>query len=97
VDNDSIVVYSKTVGDNTILVAANTDPYHTQWGNIDLNLEALGIKPDQPFQVHDLLTDLRFRWQGYHAVVGLDPGSLPAHVFAVRRWSRTEADFEYFV
>ncbi len=97
VDNDSIVVYSKTLGDNTILVAVNTDPYHTQWGNIDLNLEALGIKPDQPFQVHDLLTDLRFRWQGDHATVGLDPGSLPAHVFAVRRWSRTEADFEYFV
>ncbi|HEV2295738.1 MAG TPA: alpha-1,4-glucan--maltose-1-phosphate maltosyltransferase [Tepidisphaeraceae bacterium] len=97
VDNDSIVVYSKTSGDNIILVAVNTDPYHTQWGNIDLSLEALGIKPDQPFQVHDLLTDLRYRWQGYHAAVGLDPASLPAHVFAVRRWSRTEADFEYFV
>ena len=97
VDNGSIVCYSKTVCDSTILVAVNTDPYHTQWGNLDLNLEALGIKADQPFQVHDLLTDLRYRWQGYHAVVGLDPGTLPAHVFAVRRWSRTESDFEYFV
>ena len=26
-----------------ILVAANTDPYHTQWANINLDLTALGI------------------------------------------------------
>ncbi len=97
VDNESIVCYSKTLGESTILVAVNTDPYHTQWGTLDLDLEAMGLKPDQPFQVHDLLTDLRYRWQGHHPAVGLDPGTLPAHVFAVRRWSRTEADFEYFV
>ena len=72
-------------GDSTILVAVNTDPYHTQWANFDLNLEALGVKPDQQFQVHDLLTEARYRWQGYHATVGLDPGSQPAHVFAVRK------------
>ena len=45
----------------------------------------------------DLLTDARYRWQGYHSVVGLDPGTLPVHVFAVRRWNRSEADFEYFL
>ncbi len=97
VDNESVVCYSKTHGESTSLVAVNTDPHHAHWGNIDLDLDGLGIKPDQPFQVHDLLTDLRYRWQGYHAVVGLDPGTLPGHVFAVRRLSRTEADFENFV
>ncbi|HEV7297999.1 MAG TPA: alpha-1,4-glucan--maltose-1-phosphate maltosyltransferase [Tepidisphaeraceae bacterium] len=96
-DNESVVVFSKTLGDNVILVAANTDPYHTQWANLDLNLAAMGLTADQPFQVHDLLTDARYRWQGHHAVVGLDPGTTPVHVFAVRRRSRTEHDFEYFV
>jgi starch synthase (maltosyl-transferring) len=96
-DNPTVVCYSKTLGNNTILVAVNTDPYHTQWANLDLNLAALNVPADQQFQVHDLLTDLRYRWQGNRAVVGLDPGSLPVHVFAVRRYSRTEADFEYFI
>jgi starch synthase (maltosyl-transferring) len=96
VDNGAIVCYSKKVGDSTILVAANTDPYHTQWGHLDLDLSAMGLTADQPFQVHDLLTDARYRWQGHHQVVGLDPGTLPVHVFAVRKRSRTEHDFEYF-
>jgi starch synthase (maltosyl-transferring) len=85
------------LGQNSILVAANTDPYNTQWANLDLDLAAIGVAPDQPFQVHDLLTGARYRWQGNRAVVGLDPGSVPAHVFAVRRRSRSEADFEYFL
>jgi starch synthase (maltosyl-transferring) len=96
-DNPTVVCFSKKQGENTILVAANTDPYHTQWANLDLDLAALGVNWDQPFQVHDLLTDARYRWQGNRAVVGLDPGSLPVHVFAVRKRSRSEADFEYFV
>ncbi|MBV8780817.1 MAG: alpha-1,4-glucan--maltose-1-phosphate maltosyltransferase, partial [Phycisphaerae bacterium] len=100
-DNERVVCYSKShdgaAGENTILVAANTDPYHTQWANLELDLDALGVKPDQQFQAHDLLTDARYRWQGKYATVMLDPGSQPAHVLAIRRWARTEADFDYFV
>ena len=95
--NDSVVVYSKKQGDNAILVVVNTDPRHTQWASLDLDLSALGVEPDQPYQVHDLLTDARYRWQGNRPVVGLDPGTLPVHVFAVRRRARTEHDFEYFI
>jgi starch synthase (maltosyl-transferring) len=97
VDNPTIVCFSKTEGESTILVAVNTAPYHTQWGNIDLDLSAMNLTPDVPFQAHDLLTNARYRWQGHHQVVGLDPGSLPVHVFAVRKRARTEHDFEYFV
>jgi starch synthase (maltosyl-transferring) len=96
-DNQTVVVYSKTQGDSVILVAVNTDPYHTQWANLNLDLAAMGIDPGEPFQAHDLLTEARYRWQGYHATVGLDPGSTPVHVFAIRRRSRSEADFEYFL
>ena len=96
-DNPTVVVYSKRHGDSAVIVAANTDPYHTQWANLDLDLEAIGVKPDQPYQVHDLLTGARYRWQGNRPLVILDPGTTPAHVLVVRRWSRTEADFEYFV
>jgi starch synthase (maltosyl-transferring) len=96
-DNPTVVCFSKSSGDNVIFVAVNTDPHRVQWAHLDLDLEALGIKPDQPFQMHDLLTDARYRWQGYHAAVGLDPATSPAHVMKVRRHARTEHDFDYFI
>jgi starch synthase (maltosyl-transferring) len=97
-DNPKVVVFSKKRGSNVILVAANTDPFRTQWANINLDLAAVGIEAaDQPFQVHDLLSNERFQWQGNWNTVGLDPGSNPAHVFAVRRKARSEHDFDYFV
>jgi starch synthase (maltosyl-transferring) len=96
-DNPTVVCYSKSHGDNVILVVVNTDPHQTQWSNIKLDLTSLGVRPDEPYQLHDLLTDARYRWQRERGIVKLDPGTLPAHVFAVRRRSRSEADFEYFL
>jgi starch synthase (maltosyl-transferring) len=95
-DNPVVVCFSKAHGDNAILVVVNTDPHQTQWANIKLDLMALGVSGGAPYQLHDLLTDARYRWQGEWGIVKLDPGSAPAHVFAVRRHSRTENDFEYF-
>jgi starch synthase (maltosyl-transferring) len=95
-DNPKVVCYSKSHGENVVLMAVNTDPFQVQWGNLRLDLVALGLKNDQPFQVHDLLTNERYRWQGEHALVKLDPGINPAHVLAVRKRSRSENDFDYF-
>jgi starch synthase (maltosyl-transferring) len=95
--NASVIAFSKQHGDSTVLVIANTDPYHTQWADVDVQIQLLGLPADQPYQVHDLLTDARYLWHGYHNVVKLDPGETPAHVFAVRRRVRTEHDFDYFV
>jgi len=96
-DNPTVVCFSKSRGENVILVVVNTDPHQTQWANIKLDLAALGLNADRPYQLHDLLSDARYRWQGERGIVKLDPGSAPAHVFAVRRHSRTEHDFEYFI
>jgi len=96
-DNPAIVCYSKTAGENAVVVVVNTDPHQVQWGTVDLDLGALDLTADRPFQVHDLFTGVRYRWQGARNVVGLDPASCPVHVFRVRRHQRTEADFEYFL
>lgn len=97
VDNGNIVCFSKVWNESRIIVVANTDPYNMQWGNLALNLDAMGLSPHEPFQVHDLLTDARYIWQGWHPVVGLDPGATPVHVLAVRKRVRNESDFDYFV
>jgi starch synthase (maltosyl-transferring) len=44
-----------------------------------------------------LLGDGRFLWQGPHNFVELSPESLPAHILHVRRWVRTERDFDYYL
>jgi starch synthase (maltosyl-transferring) len=96
-DNDQILVYSKTSEDeeNVILVAVNLDPFQTQASWVDLDLAALGLESDQGFQVHDLLTGARYLWQGARNFVQLDPQQA-AHVFRVRRRTRSEKDFDTF-
>jgi len=97
-DNPKVVCYSKRAseGNDTILVAVNTDPHHHHWANLELDLKALGLEEDQEFDVVDLLTNARYRWRGSRSTVGLDPQGVPAHVFAVRAAGLTEADREGF-
>ncbi len=95
-DNDMIISYSKRAGDDVILVVVNLDPNYSQSGWIYLNTEALGLDKSQQFQVHDLLTDRRYLWEGERSFVQLDPTGIPAHVFSVRTRRRTERSFDYF-
>ena len=79
-----------------ICAVVNLDPWNTQTGWLALDPRDLGIEEDQPFQMHDLLTDQRFIWRGRHHYILLDPYRLPAHVLSVRRRLRDERDFDYF-
>ncbi len=85
VDNPSLMCYSKSAGDNTILVAINLDPAREQAGWIDLNLKVLGIPYDQNFDVEDLLTGVHYTWHDRSNYVALRPDVQPAHIFRVTR------------
>jgi starch synthase (maltosyl-transferring) len=97
-ENPLLIAYVKTSDDssNTILTVVNLDPYNTQSGWIELEPQWLEGAGDT-YQVHDLLSDQRFIWQGTRGFVILDPGHTPAHVFRVRRRLRRENDFDYFL
>jgi starch synthase (maltosyl-transferring) len=99
VDNDQIIAYSKSNGDRTneVLVVVNLDPHYKQSGFITLPLEDLGLDLRQPYQAHDLLTDARYLWHGTRNYVELDPRTVPAHIFVIRRRVRTEHDFDYYL
>jgi starch synthase (maltosyl-transferring) len=99
IDNDQLLAYTKKTEDgaNLLLMVVNLDPHHVQSGWLDLPLEHLAIAVDRPFQVHDLLTDARYLWNGPRNFVQLDPASAPAHVFRIRKKVRSEADFDYFM
>ena len=99
VDNDQIIAYSKTNEDQTneVLVVVNLDSHYKQSGFITLPLEDLGLDPRQPYQAHDLLTDARYLWHGSRNYVELNPQTVPAHIFVIRRKVRTEHDFDYYL
>jgi starch synthase (maltosyl-transferring) len=96
-DNDLLLCYSKQRGDSIVLVVVNLDPHHSHRGWLDLDLEALGVRPDRSFQVHDLLSGARFTWRGPRNYIELVPEQAPAHIFEVRRFARSENQFEYFL
>lgn len=99
VDNEHLLAYARSTpdGTNLMIVVVNLSPYHAHRGWLQLPLDALGLEPDEPFQVHDLMSNARFLWRGSRNFVALDPREAPAHVFRVRRRLRTEHDFDYYM
>jgi starch synthase (maltosyl-transferring) len=99
ISNEQLICYSKHTLDfaNMIITVVNLNPHHPQGGWLDLPLRDLGLDPAQPYQVHDLLGGGRFLWYGARNYIELDPRSLPAHIFRVRRRVRTERDFDYYL
>jgi len=96
-DNDEILCYSKAAGDNIVLTVVSVDPHNPQSGWVDLDLAALKLDANRPFQVHELLSGARYTWHGPRNFVQLNPHIVPAHLFRIRRKVRTERDFEYFL
>jgi starch synthase (maltosyl-transferring) len=95
VDNDQIIVYSKVrdglspetaagqSGRDVIVAVVNLDHANVQSGWVELDLGVLGVDPDRPFVVHDLLSGARYTWQGARNFVMLDPAAVPAHLFSL--------------
>lgn len=98
-DNDQLICYSKQTEDrsNIILVVVNLDYHYTQSGWVELPLAELGLNPQEPYQVHDLLSDARYLWHSSRNYVELDPHICPAHIFRVRRRVCTERNSEYYM
>ena len=78
-------------------MAVNLDPHHAQSGWVDLALDTLGLSPERPYQMHDLLSDARYLWYGAHNYIALQPQVIPAAIFQVRRQIRSERDFDYYL
>ncbi len=99
VDNKQLICYTKTTQDlsNIILVAVNLDPHHTHGGWVELPLAELGIEEQTAYQVHDLLSEARYLWNGPRNYVEINPQVVSAHIFGLRRRLRTERDFDYFM
>jgi starch synthase (maltosyl-transferring) len=99
VDNEYLLFYGKATDDleNIILVVVNLDPFHKQSGWVTVPIDEFGIDPEQPYLVHDLLSQDKYIWHGERNYVELDPHVIPAHIFRLRKKLKRETDFDYFV
>jgi starch synthase (maltosyl-transferring) len=86
-DDPQILWYSKgtPAGDDVVFVAANLDPFATHASMVDVPIHELGLAPDQPYGMHELLSDVTYQWRGPRGYVELDPTRAPAQIFAIRR------------
>ena len=82
-DNPNILCYSKSSGDNLVLVAINLDPAQEQAGWIDLDLKRLAIPHNETFEIEDLLTGTHYHWHDRSNYVSLNPAVMPAHIFRI--------------
>jgi starch synthase (maltosyl-transferring) len=99
IDNEQILCYSKCSEDgaNVVAVAVNLDPHHVQSGWVKIPVESLGLDPLESYQAHDLLSGARFLWHGERNYIELHPQTAPAHILRLRRRTRREQDFDYFM
>ena len=88
--NDQLFAYMKTSPrlDDVIMVIVNLDPYNTQGGMVRTPLVELGLTDIEQYEVHDLLDDARYTWQGHWNYIELNPHILPAHVLHLTRSTR---------
>ncbi|KAB7733329.1 DUF3416 domain-containing protein [Rudanella paleaurantiibacter] len=83
IDDDHIMAYLKTAGDNRLLTIVNMDAYNRRAGMVQVPIWQLGIDGNTTYVVHDLLTGARYNWKGEWNYVELDPYMLPMHLFRI--------------
>ena len=97
-ENEHVLFYGKRTidGRNVVLVAVNLNPFQVQEARLRIPIASLGIKPDEMYQLHNLITDRRDLVKGDAYSVRLDPQQEPAAIYALRRWTHREQAFDYF-
>ena len=97
-DNEQLLCYGKSTPDSqrVIVCVVNLDPHHVQSGWVTLPIHEWQVQPGETYQLHDLLTNAHYLWQGETNFVQLDPQKGNAHVLRLRKRVRTERDFDYY-
>lgn len=97
-DNEHVLFYGKRTLDlrNIVVIAVNLNPFQSQEARLQIPINSFGIKPDEMYQLHNLITNQRDLVKGGTYSVRLDPQVQPAAIYAVRRWTHREQEFDYF-
>jgi starch synthase (maltosyl-transferring) len=83
IENDQIMAWQKSSGNNRLICVVNLDAYNKQSGMLRIDLNELGKSQGQSFLVRDLITNDQYTWSSHENYVELDPHRLPFHLFRV--------------
>ena len=84
VDDNDVIAFSKTSGDDTVLVICTLDPKGTRDTWVHLDMPALGFDWNDRVYGHDLVTDTTWTWNK-DVKVHIDPYRSVAHILTLRR------------
>jgi len=87
IDGDYLLCVSRSTAarDDVLLLVVNLDPFQAHEAMTWLDLGALGLAAEHPFEAHDELTGATYVWQGSANFVRLDPAVQPAHILHLRK------------
>jgi len=80
--DEQVFAFSKTDGDDRMLVVVSLDDGDTRTSQIDVDLTTIGLPDTSVLALHDELTGADFRWTNGRGTVILTPAQ-PAHILAV--------------
>lgn len=83
-EDDAIIAYSKTDGEDTVIVICSLDPFNVRSTVVWLDMPALGAQWGDSLTVHDYPSGATWSW-GQSVYVRLGPGGDMAHIAAVQR------------
>jgi starch synthase (maltosyl-transferring) len=86
-DYDAILAYRKSSFGNDLIIVVNLDPHSVHETMVEVPIADLGIGPNDPYEMSDLLTGARYTWRGAKNYVRLDPAERVGHVFKISRLS----------
>jgi starch synthase (maltosyl-transferring) len=86
-DDPYVLFYGKTSADrrDAVFVAATLDLSGPRAVRLELPLGELGLSDDQPYQLHERITDTWLDCRGRTVLVTLDPAVEPAAIYSLHR------------
>jgi starch synthase (maltosyl-transferring) len=78
-DNPQILCYTKSAGDDLLLVTVSLDPHHMQHGFVQVPIADIDLGHGGSYPVEDLLNGSQYVWRGEWNYVQLTPRQ-PAHI-----------------
>jgi starch synthase (maltosyl-transferring) len=86
-DDPHVLFYGKMSADrrDAVFVAVNLDPGAAHTATVEIPVWDLGIPDDQPYKLHDRLTDTWHEWRGRRGRITLDPAVEPAAFLSLHR------------
>ena len=80
-----VLFYVKGAWGRDLLCAVSVNPRESVTAELEVPLDQLGVPPDAGFEVEDLLTGERRRWQGVRQEVRFDPAGRVGYIWRVVR------------